>query len=126
MSASVNKAIILGYVGNDPEVRSINTGRMVANVSIATTRNWKNSNGEKQEKTEWHRCVFWDRQAEIVQEYVKKGSLLYVEGRIETRKWTDKDGNDRYITEIIGEQLQLLPTSKNPAKPPDEPGSIPF
>ena len=117
MAASVNKVIILGRVGNDPEIKSTKNGNMVANLSVATDRYGKNANGEKDDKTDWHRCVFWNRQAEIVQQYVKKGSLIYLEGRIETRDWTDSEGNKRYITEIIADRLQLLPSSKDPNPP---------
>jgi single-strand DNA-binding protein len=106
--SSVNKAIILGRLGKDPEVRHRDSGDAVANVSVATSETWKDKSGEKQEKTEWHRVVFFGRLAEIVGQYTSKGSLIYIEGRIQTRKWTDKDGVDRYSTEIVGDRLQLL------------------
>jgi single-strand DNA-binding protein len=107
--ASVNKVIIIGNLGRDPEVRYTPSGAAVCNVSVATTRNWKNrDSGEKQEETEWHRVVFYDRLAEIAGEYLKKGRPVYVEGRLKTRKWTDKEGKDNYTTEIIAEQMQLL------------------
>ena len=107
--ASVNKVIIIGNLGRDPEVRYTPSGSAVCNVSVATTRNWKNKeSGDKQEETEWHRVVFYDRLAEIAGEYVKKGRPLYVEGRLKTRKWQDKEGRDTYTTEIIAEQMQLL------------------
>jgi len=106
---SVNKAIILGRLGKDPEVRYMPNGGAVANLSIATSQTWKDKQtGEKKEKTEWHRVVLYNRIAEVAGEYAKKGSLLYIEGRIETKKWTDKDGQDRYTTEIIGDQMQLV------------------
>lgn len=107
--ASVNKVIIIGNVGKDPEVRYNPSGGAWCTVSIATTRNWKNrETGERQEETEWHRVVFNDRLAEIVGEYVKKGRPLYVEGRLKTRKWQDKEGRDTYTTEIIAQEMQLL------------------
>jgi single-strand DNA-binding protein len=107
--ASVNKVILIGNLGRDPEVRYTPSGSAVCNVGIATTRNWKNKDsGERQEETEWHRVVFFDRLAEIAGEYLKKGRPVYVEGRLRTRKWTDKDGVEKYTTEIVGEQMQLL------------------
>jgi single-strand DNA-binding protein len=107
--ASVNKVIVLGNLGRDPELRYTPSGAAVCNVSIATTRNWKNKeSGDRQEETEWHRVVFYDRLAEIAGEYLKKGRPVYVEGRLKTRKWQDKDGKDTYTTEIIAEQMQLL------------------
>lgn len=107
--ASVNKVIIIGNVGRDPETRYSPNGGAICNLSIATTRNWKDkASGEKREETEWHRVVFYDRLAEIVGEYVKKGRPIYVEGRLKTRKWQDKDGIEKYTTEIIAEEMQLL------------------
>ena len=107
--ASVNKVILIGNVGRDPETRYSPNGGAICNLSIATTRNWKDkASGEKREETEWHRVVFYDRLAEIVGEYVKKGRALYVEGRLKTRKWQDKDGVEKYTTEIIAEEMQLL------------------
>jgi single-strand DNA-binding protein len=107
--ASVNKVIIIGNLGRDPEVRYTPSGAAICNVSIATTRNWKSKDsGERQEETEWHRVVFYDRLAEIAGEYLKKGRPVYVEGRLKTRKWQDKEGRDTYTTEIIAEQMQLL------------------
>jgi single-strand DNA-binding protein len=107
--ASVNKVILVGNLGRDPELRFFPSGGAVCNVSVATTRNWKNKDsGERQEETEWHRVVFRDRLAEIAGEYLKKGSPVYVEGRLKTRKWQDKDGRDNYTTEIVAEQMQLL------------------
>lgn len=107
--ASVNKVIVLGNLGRDPELRYTPSGAAVCNVSIATTRNWKSKDsGERQEETEWHRVVFYDRLAEIAGEYLKKGRPVYVEGRLKTRKWQDKEGRDQYTTEIIAEQMQLL------------------
>ena len=106
--ASVNKVILIGNLGKDPEVRYTQSGDAVCNFSIATTEKWKDKSGEKQEKTEWHNIVFFGRTAEVCGEYLKKGSPCYVEGRLQTRKWTDKDGNDRYTTEVVGSTLQLL------------------
>ena len=107
--ASVNKVILIGNVGKDPEVRYNPSGGAWCTLSLATTRNWKNrETGERQEETEWHRVVFNDRLAEIVGEYVKKGRPLYVEGRLKTRKWQDKEGRDTYTTEIIATEMQML------------------
>jgi single-strand DNA-binding protein len=107
--ASVNKVILIGNLGRDPEVRYNPSGVAWCTVSIATTRNWKNRDtGEKQEETEWHRVVFNDRLAEIAGEYLKKGRSVYVEGRLKTRKWADKDGAEKYTTEIIATEMQML------------------
>jgi single-strand DNA-binding protein len=107
--ASVNKVILLGNLGRDPEVRYTPNGAAVCNLRIATTRNWKNrESGERQEETEWHSVVLYDRQAEIAGEYLRKGRPVYIEGRLKTRKWQDKDGNDRYTTEIVAESMQLM------------------
>ncbi|MDZ7843128.1 MAG: single-stranded DNA-binding protein [Gammaproteobacteria bacterium] len=109
MARGVNKAILVGNLGRDPEIRYSPSGAAVANVNIATTDSWKDRNtGEQQERTEWHRVVFFGRLAEIVGEYLKKGSQVYVEGRIQTRKWQDKEGNDRYTTEIVANEMQML------------------
>ncbi|MEX8497551.1 MAG: single-stranded DNA-binding protein [Leptothrix ochracea] len=107
--ASVNKVILIGNLGRDPEVRYQPSGSAVCNVSVATTRNWKDkTSGERAEETEWHRVVFFDRLAEIAGEYLRKGRPVYIEGRLKTRKWQDKDGKDNYTTEIVAEQMQLL------------------
>ncbi len=106
--ASVNKVILIGNLGRDPEVRYMPDGGAITNISIATTENWKDKNGEKQEKTEWHRVAFFGKLAEIAGEYLKKGSQVYVEGRLQTRKWQDKDGNDKYTTEIVADRMQML------------------
>ncbi|MEE9332433.1 MAG: single-stranded DNA-binding protein [Methylophilaceae bacterium] len=105
--ASVNKVILVGNLGRDPEVRYMPNGEAVCNFSIATTENWKDKSGVKQEKTEWHNIVMYRRLAEIAGEYLKKGRPVYVEGRLQTRKW-EKDGVTRYSTEIIGDQMQML------------------
>ena len=107
--ASVNKVIIVGNLGRDPEVRYNPNGGAWCTVSIATSRNWKDkTSGEKVEETEWHRVVFNDRLAEIAGEYLKKGRSVYVEGRLKTRKWTDKDGAEKFTTEIIAQEMQML------------------
>jgi single-strand DNA-binding protein len=106
--ASVNKVILVGNLGRDPEPRYAPDGGAITNVSIATTETWKDKNGEKQEKTEWHRVVFFSKLAEIAGEYLKKGSQVYVEGRLQTRKWQDKDGQDKYSTEIVADRMQML------------------
>ena len=107
--ASLNKVQIIGNLGRDPEVRYAQSGSAICNVSIATTRQGKDRNtGERTEETEWHRVVFFDRLAEIAGEYLRKGRPVYVEGRLKTRKWQDKDGRDNYSTEIVAESMQLL------------------
>jgi single-strand DNA-binding protein len=107
--ASVNKVILIGNLGRDPEVRYAPSGSAICNVTLATSRQWKDkTSGERQEETEWHRVVFYDRLAEIAGEYLKKGRPVYVEGRLKTRKWTDKDGVEKYTTEIVADQMQLL------------------
>ena len=106
--ASVNKVILIGNLGRDPEVRYMPSGDAVANFSVATTEKWKDKSGEMQEQTEWHRVSFFGRQAEICGEYLRKGSSVYIEGRLQTRKWTDKDGNERTTTEIRGDRMQML------------------
>lgn len=109
MAASLNKAQIIGNLGQDPEVRYTPSGAAVCNLSIATTRSWKDKNsGDKVEETEWHRVTLYDKLAEIAGEYLKKGRQVYIEGRLKTRKWQDKDGVDRYTTEIIAEQMLML------------------
>lgn len=107
--ASVNKVIIVGNLGKDPEVRYATNGAAVAVFSLATSRKWKDkASGDQQEETEWHKLVAYDRLGEIAGEYLKKGSSVYIEGRLKTRKWTDKDGVEKYTTEIIAESLQML------------------
>ncbi len=107
--ASVNKVILVGNLGRDPETRYATSGAAICNITVATSRQWKDkASGEKKEETEWHRVVFYDRLAEIAGEYLKKGRPVYVEGRLKTRKWQDKEGQDRYTTEIIAEEMQLL------------------
>ncbi len=122
--ASVNKAIIVGNLGKDPDFRVTPGGQQVASFSIATSDKWTDKSGEKKERTEWHNIVLWGRLAEIANQYLKKGSSVYLEGRIQTRSWDDKDGNKRYTTEIVGSSLQMLgkkgydDTSSAPVAPP--------
>lgn len=107
--ASVNKVILVGNLGADPETRYMPNGDAVANIRLATTESWKDkASGEKKEITEWHRVVFYRKLAEIVGQYLKKGSAVYVEGKIETRKWTDKEGQERYTTQIVANEMQML------------------
>ena len=106
--ASVNKVILIGNLGRDPETRYTTGGDAVTNLRIATTETWKDKAGEKQEKTEWHTVVLFGRQAEIAGEYLKKGRPVYIEGRLQTRKYTDKEGVEKYSTEIVGDRMQLL------------------
>ena len=106
--ASVNKVILVGNLGRDPETRYMPDGGAITNISIATTSTWKDKSGEKQEATEWHRIAFFGKLAEIAGEYLKKGSQVYVEGKLRTRKWQDKDGQDKYTTEIIADAMQML------------------
>jgi len=126
--ASVNKVIILGNLGRDPETRYMTDGAAITNANIATTFRWKDRNtGENKEETEWHRVVFRGRLAEIAGEYLKKGSPVYVEGRLRTRKWQDKEGQERYTTEIMADNMQLLGSRGGMGEPTgrDEPDSAP-
>ena len=108
-SRGINKAIVLGNLGRDPEIRYASNGSAIANFSIATSESWNDKNsGEKVEKTEWHRVVAYRRLAEIIGEYLKKGSQVYIEGKLQTRKWQDKEGQDRYTTEIVANEMQML------------------
>ncbi|MBU2723902.1 single-stranded DNA-binding protein [Acidithiobacillus ferridurans] len=106
--AGVNKVIVMGHLRQDPEMRYTQSNDAVATLSIATSEQFKDKEGNKQERTEWHRVVLWRRLAEIAGEYLRKGSMAYVEGRLQTRKWTDKEGVERYTTEIVGDRLQLV------------------
>lgn len=109
MSGNLNKCQIIGHLGADPETRYFDDGNMVANISVATTESWKDKQtGEKQERTQWHRIVMYRRLAEIAAEYLRKGSLVYIEGKLRTRKWQDRDGNDRYTTEVIADRMLML------------------
>ena len=138
--ASLNRALLIGNVGNDPEIRTINNEQgKVASFRLATTERYKDRNGDVKENTEWHQVTAWGKMADIVEKFVKKGSQLYVEGKITTRKWTDKDGNDRFTTEIRADGIQLLgkreeakpaPAEESPAlkalKEDDPNGDLPF
>ena len=106
--ASVNKVILLGNLGRDPETRYTTGGDAVTNLNIATSEQWKDKSGEKQERTEWHRVVLFGRQAEVAGEYLKKGRSVYIEGRLQTRKYTDKDGVEKYSTEVVADRMQLI------------------
>ena len=105
---SVNKVILIGRLGKDPEVRKMTNGESVTNITLATSENWKDKSGVKQEKTEWHNLVFYRRLAEIAGEYLKKGSQVYIEGKLQTRKWQDKEGKDRFTTEIVANEMTML------------------
>src|SRR3954466_5857238 len=119
--ASVNKVILVGNLGADPETKYLPSGDAVANIRLATTDRWKDkASGEMKEATEWHRIAFFGRLAEIAGEYLKKGSQVYVEGRIRTRKWQDKEGQDRYSTEIVAEQMQMLGSRSGSGEPRPE------
>ena len=105
---SVNKAILIGFVGNDPEIRYLDSGTPVANFNLATSETYTNKGGEKVTQTEWHHIVLWRSLAEITEKYIKKGSQVYIEGRIRTRSWDDRDGNKRYTTEIVADTMQMM------------------
>jgi len=139
--SSLNKVILIGNLGQDPEVRYSTQGAAIANVSIATSEKWKDKQtGQMQEKTEWHRISFFGKLAEIVQQYVKKGSKIYVEGRLQTRKWQDSTGQDRYTTEIVANEMKMLdshqgspqqqapqaPQAANPPAPAPNDDNVPF
>jgi single-strand DNA-binding protein len=131
MARGINKVILVGHLGADPETRYMPSGGAVTNVRIATTEAWKDKNtGDQQERTEWHSVAFFGRLAEIAGEYLRKGSQVYVEGRLRTRKWQDRDGNDRYTTEIVANEMQMLggrpgagaPAKSSPSSPPPSDG----
>jgi single-strand DNA-binding protein len=137
--ASVNKVILIGNLGRDPELRYTPGGQAVTSFRIATTDRWRDKDGQNQERTEWHNIVAWGRQAEIINESLKKGSPVYIEGRLQTRSWEDKDGNKRYITEIVTQRLQFLgrrapeegespapPETEAPEAPAGEEDDLPF
>ena len=123
----INKAILVGNLGRDPEIRYTASGMAVANFTVATTEKWKDkSSGEMQERTEWHRVVAWGRLGEICGEYLSKGRQVYIEGRIQTREWTDKDGNKRYTTEIVASDMKMLGTREaGSGVKPSAPASVP-
>ena len=135
--ASLNKVLLIGNLGKDPEVRYTTSGTAVASFSLATSEKFKNKGGEWEERTEWHNVILWGRLAEIAGEYLGKGKTVYIEGRLQTRKWQDKEGKDRYTTEIVGEKMQMLskkdtgrevdPEPNSFYQPPDSSGDdIPF
>ena len=112
--SGINKVIVLGNIGKDPETKFMPNGNAVTNVSIATSESWKDkTTGQKQEKTEWHNVVFFNKLAEIAGEYLRKGSKVYIEGQLRTRKWQDQSGNDRYSTEIVASEMQMLDSKPN-------------
>lgn len=118
MAGSVNKVILIGHLGKDPEMRYTAAGAPIANFSLATSESWKDKqSGEKTDKTEWHNIVMFDKVAEIAGQYLKKGSLVYLEGKLQTEKWTDKEGNDRYTTKIIANQMTMLGGKAEGEKP---------
>ena len=128
MARGVNKAILIGNLGGDPETRFTPSGAQVANFSLATSESWNDKQGERQERTEWHRLVLWNKLAEIAGQYLKKGSRIYVEGKIQTRNWEDQSGQKRYQTEIVVHDMQMLDTRDSSgsggyqeAPPPEEP-----
>jgi len=129
MAKGINKVILIGNLGSDPDVRYTSTGAAVANITVATSDQWKDKQtGENQERTEWHRVVFFNRLAEVVGEYLKKGSQVYIEGRLQTRKWQDKEGQDRYTTEIVANEMQMIGSrpgsgARNEEQAPQRPSS---
>ena len=127
----INRVTLLGHLGNDPEVKHLDSGKTVANFSIATTESWKDKNGEKQSSTEWHNVVAWEKLAEIVEKWLSKGSLIYLEGKLTTRSWEDKDGNTRYTTEVLANTIKMLGGKNGEAKkeepePVEETDDLPF
>ncbi len=129
----VNKVILVGNLGRDPEVRYIKDGTAVANLRLATSETWNDQNGQRQERTEWHRVVAWGKLAEIAKEYMTKGRQIYVEGKLQTRSWDDRDGNKRYTTEVKADQIIMLGTRGDsagdrdtPAPPPEPAAAAPF
>lgn len=115
-SRGVNKVILIGNLGGDPEIRYTNSGTAVATITLATSESWKDQVGQRQERTEWHRCVFYKRQAEIAGEYLRKGSKVYLEGKLHTREWQDQQGQKRYTTEIVVTEMQMLDARQSGAK----------
>lgn len=123
-SRGVNKVILIGFLGNDPEARYMPNGNATSTLSLATSESWKDQQGQLQEKTEWHRIVCFNKLAEIANEYLKQGAQVYFEGKLQTRKWQDQNGNDRYTTEVVGTTMQMLgsiqkkPEQQAPERPP--------
>jgi single-strand DNA-binding protein len=125
MARGINKVILVGNLGKDPETRYMPSGKAVTNFSIATSESWKDKQtGEQKEQTEWHNIVMYDRLAEIAAEYLRKGSQVYVEGRLRTRKWQDKEGQDRYTTEIVADTMQMLGSRAGSGEPRGEPAGV--
>lgn len=128
MPSSLNKVMLIGRLGRDPEMRSTQGGVSVANLSLATDESFKDRSGQRQDRTEWHTVVLWGKQAEIAEQYLRKGRLVFVEGRIETRKWKDKEGHDRYSTQIRAFNFQMLDSGggrdESPGPPPEEDGPL--
>ena len=123
--SGVNKVILIGRVGKDPEVRAINNGKSVANLTMATSERYKNNQGEQVEQTEWHNIIMWNRLAEIAEKYIKKGDMIYVEGKLVTRSW-EKDGVTRYTTEIVCGAMNMLSPKSTTAKDNDEDDDLSF
>ena len=117
---SVNKVILIGRLGSNPEIRYTPSGAAVANFNIATSENWNDKTGQKQERTEWHRIVVWSKLAELCNQYLTKGRQVYIEGRLQTRQWDDKDGNKRYTTEVVANTVQFLGAGKGEGAPASE------
>ncbi len=117
MAGSVNKVILIGRLGSDPEIRYTQSGAPVANFSLATNESWKGKDGQKEERTEWHRVVVWSKLAELASQYLSKGRQVYVEGRLQTRSWEDKDGHKKYTTEVIANTLQFLGSATGAGAP---------
>lgn len=122
----LNKHMIIGTLGRDPEVKYTASGTAVANLSVATNEKFKNKAGEWEDRTDWHNVTLWGRLAEIAGEYLSKGKQVYIEGRVQTRKWQDKDGKDRYTTETVGERMQMLGGKAEKKEHKDEPPEPPF
>ncbi len=126
MAGGVNKVILVGHLGADPELRYTPQGSPVANLRIATSESWKNKDGQKEERTEWHRVVAWSKLAELAGQYLTKGRQVYIEGRLQTRSWDDKDGNKRYSTEIVAQNIQFLGARESSSVPTkDMPADLP-
>lgn len=123
--ASVNKVILIGHLGKDPELKAMPSGKSVCNFSVATSESWKDQSGEKKEKTEWHNIVIFDKLADICGKYLHKGSLVYLCGKLQTRKWQDKEGKDRYTTEVVCNEMTMLGGKSETAAQSDEPAPLP-
>ena len=120
----INQAMLIGYLGSDPDIRHSPDGRAVATLSLATTSSWKDkTTGELQEATEWHRVVLFNRLAQIAEQYLRKGALIYVEGPLQTKQWSDKDGNNRHTTQVVGRKLEMLSGKNQQSAPQSEPGA---